>query len=1513
MNTAETAPAPARQGIFRLLNPVHQAYLNDHAITDEVIRDALIFSTARPGLPPVPDPAGQWIQFPWSDDGEITVQARMWPEPPEGISGSKYLWNNGTAGRSAHFWAIRPVKDDGGPVLITEGTKQSLAVASWAPAEYAVYGMSGCDAWRNLKLARLHRFAGRKVVILLDADAASNLRVYNGGEDLARELRLEDAAEVLFVPSPSWGKGGIDDYLAGIGGPRRTGRLARLISSATAKPAERKPKAKAADAEPEPPGGDLPLLVVNEDRRKVIHTAVAAMRDRWAGSCLFSYGGVMTRLRGHKTEPLDKDAFANWLAETVALYKYRAPTLSSAGSWEPSWPDPVTMGAILSRGGDPEQFPELARVSQTPFIRPDGSVCAKNGYDAVTGTMLVMGNSGMDRLDVPDEPGQGDAERAASFLLDTWLGPQGDLRGIPWRDEASRANTLALLLTPFIRGIVPLVPLAVISGLQMGVGKNLLIDIISRVVTGSDVTPLPWLPDDDEENAKKILSAFREGAPMMIFDEAHVVGGSSLTRAITATTYSDRILGVSKMAAYPNNVTWVSLGNQVSVLADMARRAYWIELYPADPDPQDRPEEAFAHPHIRDWTTDSRPELVTAALVMLRAWYAAGQPAYPRGSAMGSFEKWDKLMSGVLGYAGVPGFLGNLKDRRAERDTTGGFWTDHLAWLRTQFGARDFTTLDVKNKATESGGNWDAPPKLDEPMREGWTRNLGLAYSQNKDRWYGPLRLIKIGTGHGTRGVWRVQSREEDQGAHLLHPLHPTGNTPPDGDNNPPENSDTLPDQGGMKGMKQDAGPAATDAVPGTGGVPSGQYLPELGFPEAESASFPAHPHSPGRDEGDEADEVLTPRVCAPARARARDARTRESGWGPSSAASASSRPAVPFLGFDIESADAGDIFRWPRGGRGEDGVGYVRLAGVIGPGGNRVLMKPEHLPAILGQAGRVDGHNILGFDGPALAWHHGLDIADLAERAFDTELAFRQAKPPRSREKGSSSDRYGLDVAAAELGLPGKTGDLARLRRKFGGYDKIPPDDEEYRAYLMGDLAATAGVATGLLAWNSDPYVRREHRVAALGAQMTLNGFAVDQPLLEQRHAGEQRKKHEALRQLHEQFGLPLSKTVLKGRGKDRHEEAEPLESPMASKPGKAWLEQVFASVPDPPRTPKSGDIATGADELAKVAARPGCPDPVREMIELMAVATGARTVYQTAVKWLCPDGRVHPKNSFRQASGRWSVTDPGMTVFGKHAGRHIERDVFTADEPGWVTVSFDLAQVDMRAIAGHSGDPEYIKLFLPGRDAHTEIALRVFGTARRRQDAKARGHGWNYGMGPERMVKDGIDPAMAYGFDHGMKESFPVMCSWREQVRFLGKTGQILDNGFGRRMRCDPRWAYTVAPALMGQGGARDIMCESLLRLPRWTWPYLRAMVHDEIVCCIPLDLLREFVAAVTQAMTWTWHGPGGSVPILCDINGPGWSWGDINAKCAGCAAAHGPGWCELHAELKRVAAKHPLELAA
>src|SRR5712692_1459839 len=141
--------------------------------------------------------------------------------------------------------------------------------------------------------------------------------------------------------------------------------------------------------------------------------------------------------------------------------------------------------------------------------------------------------------------------------------------------------------------------------------------------------------------------------------------------------------------------------------------------------------------------------------------------------------------------------------------------------------------------------------------------------------------------------------------------------------------------------------------------------------------------------------------------------------------------------------------------------------------------------------------------------------------------------------------------------------------------------------------------------------------------------------------------------------------------------------------------------------------------------------------------------------------------------------------------------------------------------------------------------------------------------------MIANGLDPVKVHTFIEGMQANYPVLIRWREEIRARGKAGEILDNGFGRRMACDPDRSYTVAPALMGQGGARDILGECLLNLPQEIYPMLRVMIHDEVICSVPRKDVMEVAREIKRAFTWTWRG----VPILCDMSA-GMTWGEVSS---------------------------------
>lgn len=571
-------------------------------------------------------------------------------------------------------------------------------------------------------------------------------------------------------------------------------------------------------------------------------------------------------------------------------------------------------------------------------------------------------------------------------------------------------------------------------------------------------------------------------------------------------------------------------------------------------------------------------------------------------------------------------------------------------------------------------------------------------------------------------------------------------------------------------------------------------------------------------------------------------------------------------VGFDLETAKAGDLFHY--------GPGFVRLAGyAVGGDDPGFTDDPRKIIEILEEAPWIYAHNLFGFDLMALSFLYGADWEMLSAKSVDTLILDRLDNPPQARDVGGSDTKYDLDHVAERRGVLGKTDNIRELAKKFGGFDQIPVDNEEYRSYLAGDVNSVRALVAKL---PRTPYAKREHKLASLAGRMTLNGFRVDQPLLEERISQGEDRKRGALEILNQDYGLPLGRFAWKGRGDAKEEFWESYDSPIASLEGRQWLIAVYNAygVTNPPVTDK-GRLATAADALAPLVESDSVHPDLRRIIGLMQIVTTTRTVYQTVANHLVGD-RVHAQITMAQASGRWSVTNPGLTVFGKRGGRHHERDIFLPEE-GHVLLSCDLSQVDMRAVAGHSQDKNYMAMFEPGKDAHTEIAVQVFGDPAKRQDAKAIGHGANYGLGANKMIANGFDPEVVATFFTQMRRKYPRLIQWQEEVRDIGKSGQLLDNGFGRKMRCDPMRAYTQAPALMGQGGARDIMGEALLRLPEEFRPFHRVMVHDEIVMSVPAEDAEEIKHEVRKAMTFEWKG----VPILCDVSDPGSSWGEVSAK--------------------------------
>jgi hypothetical protein len=202
-------------------------------------------------------------------------------------------------------------------------------------------------------------------------------------------------------------------------------------------------------------------------------------------------------------------------------------------------------------------------------------------------------------------------------------------------------------------------------------------------------------------------------------------------------------------------------------------------------------------------------------------------------------------------------------------------------------------------------------------------------------------------------------------------------------------------------------------------------------------------------------------------------------------------------------------------------------------------------------------------------------------------------------------------------------------------------------------------------------PYAEREHRVAAIAAQISLNGFRVDVPELINRRDRLRDIRAQRVKELQDNYGLPT-------HTKDGKKEAA---APQNMEAGREAIRKAFEDVgaPHMPKT-NSGKPATSVEAMDLMVKHYGDLPGVIERATVVKELAGHRVIYETIADHLVDD-RVHPMINFRQSSGRWSVTDPGMTVIGKRGERVHERAVFLP-EPDDVLLAFDLSQVDARAV---------------------------------------------------------------------------------------------------------------------------------------------------------------------------------------------------------------------------------------
>ena len=120
---------------------------------------------------------------------------------------------------------------------------------------------------------------------------------------------------------------------------------------------------------------------------------------------------------------------------------------------------------------------------------------------------------------------------------------------------------------------------------------------------------------DDDEWRKRITAQLREGHAVILIDNVtRPLDSGVLAAALTATMWTDRLLGKNETVRVPVRCVWLVTANNPVVSTELARRFVRIRLDPKVDRPWQR--EGFRHADLRGWAVAHRGDLVAAALTL---------------------------------------------------------------------------------------------------------------------------------------------------------------------------------------------------------------------------------------------------------------------------------------------------------------------------------------------------------------------------------------------------------------------------------------------------------------------------------------------------------------------------------------------------------------------------------------------------------------------------------------------------------------------------------------------------------------------------------------------------------------------------------------------------------------------------------------------------------------------------------------------------------------------------------
>jgi len=276
---------------------------------------------------------------------------------------------------------------------------------------------------------------------------------------------------------------------------------------------------------------------------------------------------------------------------------------------------------------------------------------------------------------------------------------------------------------------------------------------------------------------------------------------------------------------------------------------------------------------------------------------------------------------------------------------------------------------------------------------------------------------------------------------------------------------------------------------------------------------------------------------------------------------------------------------------------------------------------------------------------------------------------------------------------------------------------------------------------------------------------------------------------------------------------------------------------------------------------------------------------------------GRVHTSfNQMGTATGRLSSSEPNLQnipIKGE-LGERIRR-AFKAEE-GWLLLSADYSQIELRILAHLSEDEALSEAFIKERDIHAETASLIFGvpedqvTPEMRRQAKVVNFGIIYGMTPFGLSKElGVEPEIAKRFIEDYFRKHPKVKTFINRTIEEAKRSGFVRTMFGRKREVpwllrgkgsEKQLGERIAINTPIQGSCADIIKLAMLKI----WQEIKEkglsaklilQVHDELLLEVKEEMAEDLAKRVKEIMETV---VSLRVPLKVNV-GIGRSWGEIH----------------------------------